>query len=104
MKHFAFALAVLAGLGLSGCFTRTIVRVEEHGRAKNAMLIETADHHNWLVYQKTARTYWECSDDGKKVTCKRACDEAGIFVSSTGTDLVCPTAVGNMNNFSSGGR
>lgn len=104
MKRIAFALAIMASLGLSACMTRTIVRVEEHGRAKDAMLIETTDHHNWLIYQKLNRTYWECSDDGKKVTCKRACDEAGIFVSSTGKDLVCPMAAGNINNFSSGGR
>jgi hypothetical protein len=95
MKPVAFALVLLTGLGLSGCFTRTINYVEEHPKA-DSMLIQTTDDSNWLIYRQVKAQYWECNDDGKKVTCKKACEGE--------TDLTCPSAIGNMNNFSSGGQ
>lgn len=94
MKKTLF-IALFASLMLAGCFTRTVQYVEEHEKAPT-LLITTDDHWNFLIFQRHTQQFWECLDSGKQVTCKKACGD--------GTDLQCPVAIGDANNFNSSNK
>ncbi len=100
MKKATLLFSLIGLLSLGGCFSRTIVGVEESA-TKPVMLITTADNLDLWVYKKLTIQYWECDEGKDQVVCKKAC--------GGDSDLTCPAITGAMgggatNNFNSAGK
>ncbi len=79
-----FAAAVLA----TGCMGRTIVHLDQSSAAKGrTVLLETIDTKSyWVLYTASKRVFWECSETGAGLECRKACD----VKDDQGDKLACP--------------
>lgn len=95
-KH-TLVLVFLAsmGLGSTGCIKRSILAFEDHPKFPITSL-QVFVTKSYYVYAEREHRFYNCTDAGDKLVCKRVC--------GTGTDVGCPTAISTSYGSSSNVR
>lgn len=77
MNRLAPFVLLAATLASSGCMKRVILDVEDGPTPTGALrttILQTLDVKDFVIWKTAKYVFWECADDGERLTCKKACD------------------------------